>query len=89
MNAQAPKRVTPRPFRSERPKPTLREQADLIRYITDCWKPPTEPHFGVAPVWLSPSEIEDLKAIRATLQMCDRFNVGEFLRREMAKGAKR
>ena len=86
MNAQAPTRVTPRPVRGERPKPTLREQADLVRYITESWKPPTDARFGVAPVWLSPSEIEDLQAIRATLQLCDRFNVGEFLRREMAKG---
>lgn len=86
MSAAPKPTLTARPFRTDRPKPTLREQADLIRYIAESWKPPTDAKFGVSPVWLSEAQIEDLRAIRATLHLCDLHNVGEFLRREMAKG---
>lgn len=76
--------LTPLPFRSDRPKPTLREQADLIRYLVDSYRAPS-PGFDVSPIWISQSQVEDLRAIMATIRLFEFHGAGEYVRRQIEK----
>lgn len=87
--AAAPNGALPgKPFRSTRSKPNLREQADLIRYLIDSYRPPKD-GLGVSPVWLSPSQIEDLQSLKATIDLFDLHDARGYVIRQIEKKRKR
>ncbi len=73
------------PGRQPSGKLSIRQQADLLRYIVACWAPSKDPVFGTSPVWLAEEQIEDLRAIAQTLDLFDRHGAGEHVRKQMQK----
>ena len=81
--ARAPLPVLP--GRQPSGKLSLRQQAELLRYIVASWAPGPDPQVVTSPVWLARMQIDDLDAIARTLELFDRHGAGEHVRKQLQK----